>query len=129
MGFPGGSVVKDPPVCRRPGTTGSTLGLGRSPGGGHGNPLQYFCLKNSMNRGAWQAAVYRVAKSWTQLKRLGMHTCTLFLWEFVSIFVSKYISHISCDLQNLKTLSSEERERKTMTLTGGPFGPGNPTGP
>ena len=40
-----------------------------------------------------------------------------------------YKPHISCDLQNLKTLSSEEREWKTMILTGGPFGPGNPTGP
>ena len=36
---------------------------GRSPGGGHGNPLQYCCLENSMDRGTWQAAVHRVAKS------------------------------------------------------------------
>ena len=36
------------------------------PGGGNGNPLWYSCLKNSMDRGAWQAAVHRVAKSWTQ---------------------------------------------------------------
>ena len=41
------------------------LGLGRSPGGGHGNPLQYSCLENPMDRGAWQAAVQRVAKSQT----------------------------------------------------------------
>ena len=40
-------------------------GLGRSPGGGNGNPLQYSCLKNSMDRGAWQAIVYGVTKSWT----------------------------------------------------------------
>ena len=38
---------------------------GRSPGGGHGNPLQYCCLENSMDRGTWQAAVHRVAKSQT----------------------------------------------------------------
>ena len=38
-------------------------GLGRSPGGRHGNPLQYSCLKNPMNRGAWRATVHRVAKS------------------------------------------------------------------
>ena len=37
--------------------------LGRSPGGGHGNPLQYFCLKNPMDRGAWRATVHRIAKS------------------------------------------------------------------
>ena len=40
-------------------------GLGRSPGGGHGNPLQYPCLENPMDRGAWQAMVHRVAKSRT----------------------------------------------------------------
>ena len=44
---------------------GSVPGLGRSPGGGHGNPLQYSCLENPMDRGAWQATFYRVAKSWT----------------------------------------------------------------
>ena len=43
---------------------------GRSPGGGHGNPLQYSCLENPMDRGAWWATVHRVAKSWTQLKPL-----------------------------------------------------------
>ena len=43
---------------------------GRSPGGGHGNPLQYSCLGNPMDRGAWWPTVHRVAKSWTLLKRL-----------------------------------------------------------
>ena len=47
------------------GDTGSMPGLGRSPGGGHGNPLQYSCLENPMDRGAWQAMVHKVAKSWT----------------------------------------------------------------
>ena len=45
-------------------------GLGRSPGGGHGNPLQYSCLENPMDRGAWQAVVPWVSQSWTQLKQL-----------------------------------------------------------
>ena len=40
-------------------------GSGRSPGGGHGNPLQYSCLENPMNRGAWRAIVHRVTKSRT----------------------------------------------------------------
>ena len=48
--------------------TGSIPGLGRSPGGGHGNPLQYSYLENPMDRGAWQATVHRIAKSQTQLK-------------------------------------------------------------
>ena len=46
----------------------------RSPGGGHGNPLQNSCLENPMDRGARWATVHRVAKSLTLLKRLGMHT-------------------------------------------------------
>ena len=45
--------------------------LGRSPGGGHGNPFQYSCLENPMDRSTWQAVVRRVAKSRPQLKRLG----------------------------------------------------------
>ena len=51
-------VVKD---------TGSIPGLGRSPGGEHGNPPQYSCLENPMDRGAWRATVHKVAKSGTQL--------------------------------------------------------------
>ena len=42
---------------------GSILGLGRSPGVGNGNPFQYYCLENSINREAWRATVHRVAKS------------------------------------------------------------------
>ena len=45
--------------------TGSIPGLGRSPGGGHGNPLQYSCLENPMDRGAWWAMVHRVEKNRT----------------------------------------------------------------
>ena len=48
-------------------------GLGISPEEGHGNPLQYSCLENPMDRGAWQAMVHRVAKSRTQLKLLSTH--------------------------------------------------------
>ena len=51
-------------------------GLGSYPGGGLCNPLQYACLENPMDRGAWWAAVHRVTKSWTQLKRLITHTDT-----------------------------------------------------
>ena len=60
LGFPGGSVVKNPPA--KAGNTGSILGLGKSPAGGNGNPLQYSCLGNSMERGAWEATVHGVAK-------------------------------------------------------------------
>ena len=65
MGFPGGSVVKNLPA--NVGDTGSNPGLGRSPGEGNGNPLQYSCLENLMDGGAWWAAVHGVAKSWARL--------------------------------------------------------------
>ena len=50
-------------------------GLGISPGGGHGNPLQYSCLENPMDRGAWGSTVHRVVRSRIRLKRLSMHAC------------------------------------------------------
>ena len=53
-------MVKNPP--KNAGGLGSILGLGRSPGGGKGNPLQYSCLGNPMGRGAWWATVYGVIK-------------------------------------------------------------------
>ena len=45
--------------------SGLNPGLGRLPGGGHGNPPQYSCLENPMDRGAWQALVHRITKTWT----------------------------------------------------------------
>ena len=51
----------------------SVPGLGRSPGGRHGNLLQYSCLENPMDRGTWQAAVLRVSQIRTQLKQFSMH--------------------------------------------------------
>ena len=50
------------------GDPGLILGLGRSPGEGNGNPSQYFCLENSMDREAWWPTVHRVAKSWIRLR-------------------------------------------------------------
>ena len=64
-GFPHSSDGKES-VCNAR-DLGSIPRLGRSPGEGNGNPLQYFCLENSMDRGAWRATVHGVAKSWTQL--------------------------------------------------------------
>ena len=53
--------------------------LGRYPGGKHGNPLQYSCLENLMDRGAWQATVHGVTKSQTRLKQCGR--CVLIRWQ------------------------------------------------
>ena len=68
-------MVKDPPT-----NAGAVRGMGsipesgRSPGGGHGNLLQYSILGNPMDRGAWRATVCGVAKSWTRLKRFSMRS-------------------------------------------------------
>ena len=68
LGFLGGSVVKNPPASAGDaGDLGSIPGSGRSPGEGNGNPLQYSCLGNPMDRAAWGATVHGVAKSRTQL--------------------------------------------------------------
>ena len=58
--FPSGSDGKES-TCNS-GDLGSIPGLGRSPGGGHGNQLQYFCLENPMDRGAWWATVHGIAR-------------------------------------------------------------------
>ena len=67
-GFPGGSEVKA--SAFNTGDLGSIPGLGRSPRDGNGNPLQYSCLDNPMDRGAWWATVHGVTKSRTQLSDL-----------------------------------------------------------
>ena len=62
-GFPGGSVDKEPAYkAGDAGETGSIPGSGKSPGGGHGNPLQYSCMENHMNRGAWWATVRKLQR-------------------------------------------------------------------
>ena len=67
-------MVKNPPaIAGDIKDAGLIPGSGRSPAAGHGNPLQYFCLENPMDRGAWRATVHRLTKSLTQLKRLRTH--------------------------------------------------------
>ena len=68
QGFPGGTSEKNhlanPGDIKDP---GSTPGLGKSPGGGHGNPLQYSCLETPMDRGDWWATIHSVAQSRTRM--------------------------------------------------------------
>ena len=76
-GFPDGTVVKNLPADAGDARDmGSIPGLESSPGVGNGNPLQYSCLENSMDRGAWQAIVHVVPKSLTQLSIAHTHTHT-----------------------------------------------------
>ena len=73
-GFPRGRVVNNPPAnAGNTRDTGLIPGSGRSPGEGNGNPLQYSCLENSVDRGVRWATVHRVAKSWTRLSNVA-HT-------------------------------------------------------
>ena len=65
MDFPSGTVIKNLPAKQE--TQGSILVLGRSPGEGNGNPLQYSCLEISMDRGTWRATVHGATKDQTQL--------------------------------------------------------------
>ena len=91
MGFSGGSVVKN--LSANTGTKGYVgliPGLGRSPGGENGNPLQCSCLENRMDTGIWWATVYGVAKSQTQLStRPYTHTPILMygILAFSNLFV------------------------------------------
>ena len=66
-GFPGGSAVKNPPT--NAGDVGLIPGLGRCPGEGTSNPLQYSGLENPRDREAWRAVVHGATKSWTQLSK------------------------------------------------------------
>ena len=87
----------------------SIPGSGRSPGGGHGNPLQYFSLENWMDRGAWRATVRGVTKSRTQLKWLSTHAHTEFTAEY------NYDHNLAPQINLLLLLSHFSRVRLCAT--------------
>ena len=89
MGFPGGSVVKNLPTSA--GDTGSIPGLRRSPGGGNGNPLQYSCLRNPMNRGAWRATSVGLHLCAHAHTHTHIHTHTLLLMVEAAVMVGNAI--------------------------------------
>ena len=82
MGFPGGSYDKE--SAWNAGDWGLIPGSGRSPGEGNGKPLQYSCLENSMNRGAWQATVHGVTKSQVQLSVINAHIPNI-AWSMLTL--------------------------------------------
>ena len=79
-----------------------TPGSERSPRRGHGSPLEYYCLENPMDRGAWKAIVCRVAKIQTQLKQLRVNVCMPFsvLFNPISIIIPCFVS-IQCNINML----------------------------
>ena len=85
------------------GDLGSIPGLGRCPGGGHGNPLQYSCLENPHVRGPWQAIVHGIAKSWTRLStaqhcyiKISGSPPTKAEQNFMQIYLAYFISVSFC---------------------------------
>ena len=88
-------VVNCPPAnAGAAGGGGSIPGSGRSPRGGHANPLQYSCLHNPTERGAWRATDHRDAKGQTRLKRLSMHACRAFSWSISQIRFSLSVAFL-----------------------------------
>ena len=100
------------------GDTGSILGSRRSPGGGHGNPLQYSCLENPMDRGAWLATVHGVTKSQTWLKQLSMHACTgdsgiswlQVVWNFLGYHLQFHLSDCTTSPHSLPGTNVHEAQ-------------------
>ena len=124
MGFPGGSDGKES-ICNA-GDQGLIPGSGRSPGEGKGNPLQYSCLENPMDRGAWWATVHGATKSWTRpshghsilLKSCGLgahgkvllHVDGVLLVHFHKAGLFAVPSHLQCALypHSRKALSNSQ---------------------
>ena len=99
MGSPGGTVVKNPPASAGDtGVAGSILGLGRSPGEGNGNPLQYSCLGNSMNRGAWWATVHGIANESNTAEQQAWHPTQWY--SVLLVYVAVYITILSMKWQS-----------------------------
>ena len=118
QGFPGGSEVKA--SASNAGDPGSIPGSGRSPGEGNSNPLQYSCLENPVDGGAWQATVHGVAKSRTQLNNFTSPNVP-FLGETPSIYWNSLVSSLFSQLlilflSNLCSTLQPKKSRKTSKL-------------
>ena len=114
-GFPGGSDGKAS-ACNA-GDPSSIPGSGRSPGKGNGNPLQYSCLENPMDRGAWWATVHGVAKSRTRLSHftsLHFNTDLLSCFILVVTFVPEKINEVYTGWWSL--FLGKERTRKQVSI-------------
>ena len=96
MGFPGGLVVKNLPA--NAGDTGLIPGSGRSPGGRNGNPLQYYCLGNPMDRGTQGTAVHGVAKESNTTERVNNNSSLVSLHSYRGVY-NILIYNIYCPIE------------------------------
>ena len=112
MGFSGGSVVKN--LSANAGDSDLISGSGRSPGGGDGNPPQYSCLENSMDRGAWWATIWGVAKSQTRLSEedntTRISTTAIARIELLSRVITGYLQRVIPGLENSSFLKAPSME-------------------
>ena len=95
---------------------GSIPGSGRSPGEGNGNPLQYSCLENPRDGGAWWAAVYGVAKSWTRLKGLSSSSKDAMRWKFIILRLKQNKWKRKTSRTNNRQLKENYRKKKKRKL-------------
>ena len=100
---------ESPANARDSGDLDSIPGSGRSPAEGHGNPLQCFCLKNPMDRGAWWTTAHKVSKSPIWLKWLSTHTCisntNLLPYKLISISKEKHNKNVILDSSLLTSVN------------------------
>ena len=94
---------------------GSVPGSGRSSGGGNGNPLQYSCLATPRDRGAWQATVHGVTKSWTRLSDTHTHTHTHTLSTVLSALLQQTIDYHGMQWPGNKAMLSSESNQEIWT--------------
>ena len=116
--FPGGISGKEPTNAGDIRDAVPIPGLGRSPGGGHGKSLQYSCLENPMDRGAWWPTIHRVTKSQTQLKWLSTHS-TVIKSPFASASLRGlpfYVNYLLLLLWRLLCLHFTEEETEAQCI-------------
>ena len=120
MGFPGGLVVENMSANAGDIREASAIpGSRRSPGGRHGNSLQYSCLENPTDKGAWWATVHRVAKSRTQLKwlRTAQHSTGMYLIEMYSYVYTRHV-HRNISSPKLRTTQLPNNKKMEKWIVG-----------
>ena len=120
--FPGGASGKQPTYRAEVKVRSLSRDL---PGGGNGNPLQYSCLENPLDRGAWQATVHRVAQSQTRLKRLSTHNMQLSQVLFIKLICRRTSPQSLAPFLPLLSFTVERRTSHPPCIAGVAWGIGS----